>query len=85
MHIDSQGGRSRSTSSKIMGSSFMVKAVATKPLVITINLAFISFFLSAYLLLLLLHPPPPSLHEQRSNADEIIRCSLRDCRLKKVR
>ncbi|XP_074558512.1 UDP-glucuronate:xylan alpha-glucuronosyltransferase 2-like [Curcuma longa] len=67
-----------------MGSSFMVKAVATKPLVIRINLAFISFFLSAYLLLLLLHsPPPPSLREQRSNADEIIHCSLRNCLLKK--
>ncbi|XP_042407122.1 UDP-glucuronate:xylan alpha-glucuronosyltransferase 2-like isoform X1 [Zingiber officinale] len=69
-----------------MGSSFMVKTVATKPLVIKINLAFISFFLSAYLLLLLLHSPStPSLREQRSNADEIILCSLRNCHLKKVR
>lgn len=70
-----------SSSSMGLGSG-MMKTVASKALVIKINLAFLSLFFLAYILLLLLQPS--SVYEQNATA-EIVRCSLRDCHVKKVR
>ncbi|CAD5177812.1 unnamed protein product [Musa acuminata subsp. malaccensis] len=69
-----------SSSSMGLGSG-MMKTVASKALVIKINLAFLSLFFLSYILLLLLQPS--SVYEQNAAA-EIVRCSLRDCRVKKV-
>ncbi|WOL02791.1 hypothetical protein Cni_G11510 [Canna indica] len=63
-----------------LGGGIMMKAFAAKALVIKINVAFLSFFVLAYILFFVLQPS--SLYDQ--NATAIIRCSLRDCHVKKV-
>ncbi|RRT39043.1 hypothetical protein B296_00049971 [Ensete ventricosum] len=58
----------------------MMKAVASKALVIKINVAFLGFFVFAYILLLVLQPA--SLYNQ--NATKMVSCSLRGCHVKKA-
>nr|CAD1822553.1 unnamed protein product [Ananas comosus var. bracteatus] len=57
------------------------KAAASRAIVIKINIAFLIFFLAAYFALLLFQPS--SLLDK--NVASLVRCTLRDCHLRKVR
>lgn len=57
----------------------MMKATASKSMVVRINLVFITFFLIVYAALFL---RPSSLYLYQENATSIIRCTLRDCHMK---
>ncbi|XP_010926388.2 UDP-glucuronate:xylan alpha-glucuronosyltransferase 2 isoform X1 [Elaeis guineensis] len=58
----------------------VMKAAASKALVIKINLAFLAFFLVAYIALLF----QPSILRHENSASLVRYCSFRDCHMKKV-